>query len=157
MGLASRITAVVFRIMEFISAVIVAALLGRYLRLLDLAGTSGGSRVIYAEVIAGLSIFFSLILIPPVRYSFYAFPLDFALFICWMVAFGLLDNVSCSLPLGEFTWECLSPPLFFWWWLMRGCSSLVGGLALPFGTGTLGAITGAGSGIRFHAMQSLRL
>ena len=101
MGLASRITAVVFRVMEFISAVIVAALLGRYLRLLHLAGASGGSRVIYAEVIAGLSIFFSLLLFPPVRYSFYAFPLDFALFICWMVAFGLLDNVSRSCSLGN--------------------------------------------------------
>src|SRR5205809_7897954 len=94
MGVGSKVTSVILRIMEFISAVIVAAILGRYLYFLDIANVGASSRIIYAVVIAGLSIFFSLILIPPLKYSFYAFPLDFALFVCWMVAFGLLANVS---------------------------------------------------------------
>jgi hypothetical protein len=94
MGTASKVTSVILRILELISAVIVTAILGRYLYFLDLANVGAGSRIIYSEVIAGMSIFFSLILIPPVKYSFYAFPLDFVLFVCWMVAFGLLANVS---------------------------------------------------------------
>jgi hypothetical protein len=94
MGMGSKIVSVVLRFVEFSSAIIVTSILGRYLHFLDAANVGAGSRIVYATVIGGLSIFFSLILILPFKYSFYAFPLDFALFICWMVAFGLLANVS---------------------------------------------------------------
>lgn len=94
-----QIPSVVVRFLEFVSAVVVAGILGRFLYLLDLGHASTDDRIIYAEVIAGISIACSLVLIPPLRYSFYAFLLDLASSICWMVAFGLLKNVSPSKPI----------------------------------------------------------
>lgn len=96
MGIASKITSVVFRAMELISAAIVAGLLGTYLHYVSEAHAHASDRIVYTISIAGISIFFSLLFMPPLKYSFYGFPLDFALFICWMVAFGLLINVCIS-------------------------------------------------------------
>ncbi|PMD63214.1 uncharacterized protein K444DRAFT_661259 [Hyaloscypha bicolor E] len=94
MGTASKVVSVVFRIGELTCACIVLGILGRFLYLLDLGNGHADSKIIYAEVIAGISVAASIILLPPFLYSFWAFPLDCALFICWMVAFGLLDNLS---------------------------------------------------------------
>ena len=96
MGTTSKAVSVIFRIGELICAAIVVGILGRYLDLVYDASASANGRIIYTIVIGGISIFFSLILMPPLKYSFWAFGLDFALFICWMVAFGLLINVSIS-------------------------------------------------------------
>jgi hypothetical protein len=94
MGKASKIISVLLRIGECICAIIVVAILGHFLHLLDVANADADGRLIYAEVISGLCIVFSLILSVPIKYTFYAFPLDGILFICTMVAFGLLANVS---------------------------------------------------------------
>jgi hypothetical protein len=94
MGTGSKIASVLFRFGALCSAVIVVALLGRFFYLLDLANASANSRLIYAEVISALEIFFSILLIVPAKYSFYAFPIDIAFFICSLVAFGLLADVS---------------------------------------------------------------
>jgi len=96
MGTGSKVVSVIFRLIQLISASIVAGNLGYYLHRIHDAGVGNNSRVVYAISIAGISIFFSLVLMPPLTYSFYAFPLDFALFVCWMVAFGLLDNLAGS-------------------------------------------------------------
>ena len=93
MGIASQITSVVLRAVELISASIIAGLVGAYLHYVSDAGAQANGRLIYTVAIAGISIFFAIVFIPPLKYSFYGFPLDFALFVCWMVAFGLLDNV----------------------------------------------------------------
>ncbi|KAB5549414.1 hypothetical protein GE09DRAFT_173532 [Coniochaeta sp. 2T2.1] len=49
---------------------------------------------------AALSMFFTIILVPPVKYSFHCFPLDIAFFICWIVCYALLQDLaggrSCS-------------------------------------------------------------
>jgi hypothetical protein len=97
MGAASKTCSVILRSGELISATIIAGILGRYLYFLSSANAHVGSRVIYAEVIAGISILASLVLFPPLKYSFYCFGLDFALCICWTVAFALLCNVSYSI------------------------------------------------------------
>jgi ABC-type glycerol-3-phosphate transport system permease component len=97
MGTASKVVSVFFRFMELSSASIVAGILGAYLHYIDDAHVGKNGRIIYSIVIAGISIFFSLVLAPPLRYSFYAFPFDFAMFVCWIVAFGLLINVCCHL------------------------------------------------------------
>src|SRR5882757_7478395 len=94
MGSASKVASFCLRVGELICAAIVAGILGYYLHLIDQANASVNGRIIYAEVIAGISILFSLILMIPFKFSFWAFPLDFVLFICWMVAFGLLIDVS---------------------------------------------------------------
>jgi hypothetical protein len=93
MGTASKIISVIFRVGELISAAIVVGILGRYLDILDDANVDENSRIIYSVCIGAISLFFSMVLMPPLNYSFWACPLDFALFICWMVAFGLQFNV----------------------------------------------------------------
>ena len=84
----------ILRFGELASAAIVVGILGRYLSILADADVDAGSRIIYSVVIGGISLFFSLVLFPPLKYSFYGWPIDFSLFICWMVAFGLLCGVS---------------------------------------------------------------
>jgi len=94
MGAASKTCSLILRFCELSSAVVVAGIVGRYLYLLTDANAHAGSRIVYTEVIAGISILFSILLFPPLKYSFYCFFIDFILFICWIVAFGLLCSVS---------------------------------------------------------------
>jgi len=96
MGSGSKFCSVILRFSELASAAIVAGILGRYLAILADANIDAGSRIIYSEVIAGISLLFSIVLFPPLKYSFYCFPIDFALFICWIVAFALLCNLTGS-------------------------------------------------------------
>lgn len=90
MGSRSRVIPVFFRLMQLVSGAVVAGTLGHYLHNIHEAGVGSNGRVVYAIVIAGISVFFALVLMPPLTYSFYVFPLDFAIFVCWMVALGLL-------------------------------------------------------------------
>jgi hypothetical protein len=146
---ASQIISVVLRVGECISAIIVIALLGRFFHLLDLANGIADSRLVYASVIAGISIFLSLLLILPMKYSFYCFPLDGIIFICSIVAFGLLANVSghqrdVILLIREILTQERSLPQEV--------------PALLFGIGTTGAITGVVSGYWAHQLSiSIRL
>jgi hypothetical protein len=97
MGNGSKVSSVICRIMELFSAAVVAGLVGEYLHKIDDANQNAGPRTVYAEALAGISLFFSIAYLPPLTYSFYGFFIDFSLFICWMVAFGLLDSVSITL------------------------------------------------------------
>jgi hypothetical protein len=94
MGAGSKVVSITLRVLQLISAAIVAGILGRLLHLVHVAHGHMNDRLVYAITIAGLSIFFSLLLILPFLYSFLAFPLDIIMFILWMVAFGLLEGVS---------------------------------------------------------------
>ncbi len=93
MGSASKVTSVILRIGELICAAIVTGILGHYLSVLYDANVNKNSRIVYTISIGAISLFFSMIFMPPLKYSFWGFPIDFILFICWMVAFGLLVNV----------------------------------------------------------------
>ncbi|KAH8817219.1 hypothetical protein F5884DRAFT_245515 [Xylogone sp. PMI_703] len=94
MGAASKTLSVLLRFWELACAAIVAGIFGRFLHILDVANVGGSSRIIYAEVIAGISIVAALVLFPPLRYSFWCFPVDFILWVCWLVAFGLVVNLT---------------------------------------------------------------
>jgi hypothetical protein len=96
MGTGTKIVAVLFRLGELCSAIIVVALLGRFFYLSDIGGGSTNGRLVYAEVISALEIIFSILLIVPARYSFYAFPLDGIFFICSIVAFALLADLNSN-------------------------------------------------------------
>jgi hypothetical protein len=48
----------------------------------------------YVIATASIGIVGSLALGPPFKYSFWAFPFDLAMFVMWMVAFGLMIDVS---------------------------------------------------------------
>ena len=97
MGTGSKVFSIILRLGELCSSVIVVALLGRFFYLFHLGpdGSLNG-RLIYAQVISCLAIIFSIILIPPFKYSFYAWPVDVIVFIGSIVAFGLLAEVSSS-------------------------------------------------------------
>lgn len=106
MGVASKAISFASRFMALTSSVIVAGLLGRFMRHLHNLGFGGGSKVIYALTLAGISTFFALLLLAPLAFSFWAFPLDLAMFVMWIVAFALLTNVRCPVfPLWEFHWH----------------------------------------------------
>lgn len=94
MGATSKIVSIVLRVLELISATIVAGIVGQYLHYLTMANSGASPRITYTEAISGISILFSILFMPPLKYSFYGFIVDLALFICWMAAFGLLANVS---------------------------------------------------------------
>lgn len=98
MGTISRILSSLSRFMALVSSVIVAGLLGRFVAHLRQFGSNGGSKVIYTLALSGISIFFALIFLVPLKFQFWAFPFDFAMFVMWIVAFGLLTNLSpnCS-------------------------------------------------------------
>ncbi|PKS08019.1 hypothetical protein jhhlp_006631 [Lomentospora prolificans] len=104
---ASRILAPLGRLGAFISSVIVAGLVGSFMHRLHTHGLHYGSKITYVIALSGLSIFFSLLLMFPFKFTFWAFPLDFAFFIMWMVAFGLLANLasSCGGSWYRFVWR----------------------------------------------------
>lgn len=132
MGTGSKIISVILRFGELCSSVIVVALLGRFFYLLHLAPDwSTDGRLVYTQVISCLELLSSIILIVPLAYSFYAWPLDAIFFISSIVAFGLMADVG----VGRRTRDSEL--------------SRVHSLTVPAhhtGIGTTGAITGADSG-----------
>lgn len=94
MGQTSKIVSVVLRVWEIICASVVTGTVGAYIHYLHEAHGSTPSRTAYTISLGAISIFFGLLLLPPMKYSFWAFALDFAIFVMWMVAFGLLEGVS---------------------------------------------------------------
>ncbi|KAI5245228.1 hypothetical protein E4T43_03370 [Aureobasidium subglaciale] len=93
MGIGSKIASIVFRANELFSAAIVVGILGHFLNIIDDANGSANGKIVYAMVIASLALLFSIALMVPLWCTFRAFPLDFIMFLCWMVAFALLVNV----------------------------------------------------------------
>lgn len=61
---------------------IVAGIVGQYLHYVSTDDASTDSRTVCTEAIAGISLVLSILLMPPLKYSFYGFLVDYALFIC---------------------------------------------------------------------------
>jgi hypothetical protein len=93
MGVASKVILSCLRVVEFGCACVITGVLGKFFRLLNEIDADKNSRLIFAMSMAVISIFFSIILILPLKYSFYAFALDFAFFVCWITCFALLEDV----------------------------------------------------------------
>lgn len=89
-----RIINIVLRAAELVFATIVAGVTGQHLHQYRHASDWSQGRWIYTEVIAALSMFFSLIWLVPFSWSFVHWPVDIILSLCWWAAFGLLVNVS---------------------------------------------------------------
>lgn len=99
MGVGSKITSIVFRASALVSAAIIAGILGQFLSIINDVNVSANGKIVYAMVIASLALVISIVLIVPCWFTFRAFSLDFIMFLCWMIAFGLLANVSGQPPL----------------------------------------------------------
>ncbi|KAH6674361.1 integral membrane protein [Halenospora varia] len=88
------------RIGELAFSATVAGLTGAYLHSTRHTSAWSRKRFIYTEVIAGISILFSLIFLLPFMSSFIHYPFDFVLFAAWMIAFGLLADFIGPLHCG---------------------------------------------------------
>lgn len=90
-----RIISFLLRAAELACAAIVAGVNGDYLDDSNASSWQLG-RFIYAEVVAGIAILFSLLWLLPFSGGFINWPLDVVISICWWVVFGLLVDVSHS-------------------------------------------------------------
>ncbi|KAI9852642.1 MAG: hypothetical protein M1824_001839 [Vezdaea acicularis] len=97
----ARIAYLSLRVGELAFAATVAGLIGQYLHQVDEANGHPGKRFVYTEVIAGLSILLALIWLLPFTAGFIHYPVDFVMFILWIVAFGLLVNFIGPLHCGS--------------------------------------------------------
>jgi hypothetical protein len=94
MAIAHKIVYSCLRVFELGCSAIVLGLLAKFFRLLNMFGGTSDSRLLYSISMAAISVFASIVLVTPLKYSFYCFPLDLALFVCWIVCFALLEDVS---------------------------------------------------------------
>ncbi|KAH6873879.1 hypothetical protein B0T10DRAFT_610857 [Thelonectria olida] len=91
-GAAHKLVSVILRFLELSSAVIVLGLLSRFAYLISMREVHMDGRLVYAMVVAGIGIVYSIFLCPPFDALFASFPLDFVLFIMWLVAYCLLQT-----------------------------------------------------------------
>jgi len=96
MGTGSKVVSVFLRLGELCSAAIVAGLVGEYLHYVSNAHDHAPSRMVYTIALAGISMIVALVCIIPLEVLFFGFILDAALFVMWMVSFGLLANLTGS-------------------------------------------------------------
>lgn len=93
MGL-ERIVVFAIRLAELAFAAVVAGVNGEFLHNSKGVDSWTIGRQIYAEVVAGISIFFALIWLIPTSHTLTNWPLDVVISLCWWAAFGLLVDVS---------------------------------------------------------------
>lgn len=94
MGTAHKVISACLRVFEFCCAIIILGLLARFFYIVNQLDGPTDSRLTYALSISVISVLFTFILIPPLKYSFHFFPLDLALFVCWIVCYALLQDVG---------------------------------------------------------------
>ncbi|KAH7189815.1 hypothetical protein BKA60DRAFT_581019 [Fusarium oxysporum] len=95
-GIAHKVISVILRLFEFASAIIVLGLLSRFCYAISIAQVNADGRIIYAMVVAGISIIYSFFFCPPFKSLFLGFPFDFVLFVMWLVAYCLLQTKTGS-------------------------------------------------------------
>jgi hypothetical protein len=95
-GTVHKVFSACLRAFEFGCCIIILGILARFFYVLNRINGPTDSRLVYAISIAAISVVLTIILFPPVKYSFHFFPVDFALFICWIVCFALLEDVSAT-------------------------------------------------------------
>lgn len=82
------------RIGELAFAAVVAGLTGEYLNAAHDSNDWSKGRFIYTEVVAAISMLLALLWLLPFTASFIHWPVDLLLFIAWIIAFGLMVDVS---------------------------------------------------------------
>ena len=95
-GTTHKVLSTCLRLFEFGCCVIILGILARFFHVLNRIDGPTDSRLVYAISIAAISVTLAIVLLPAVKYSFHFFPIDFALFICWIVCFALLEDVGAT-------------------------------------------------------------
>lgn len=124
-----RIINIVLRAAELVFATIVAGVTGQHLHQYRHASDWSQGRWIYTEVIAALSMFFSLIWLVPFSWSFVHWPVDIILSLCWWAAFGLLVNVS--LYVSSYMYEPNKADSHYRCWMAPAATSSTGTTSTP--------------------------
>jgi hypothetical protein len=104
-----KIVSVCLRLWELIYPGVICSIVGGYILHLNDANVGVNLHAIFAIVMAAISIFrffTAVALAPPYQYSFWTFPFDACLFLCWMVVLGLLMEVGKHLVRHE-TWSLI--------------------------------------------------
>ncbi|KAH6874011.1 hypothetical protein B0T10DRAFT_522081 [Thelonectria olida] len=91
-GTTHKVLSVILRFLEFCCAVIVLGILSRFCYLISIRQVDADGRIIYAMVVAGISMVYSFFFCLPVKFLFLGFPFDFVLFVMWLVAYCLLQT-----------------------------------------------------------------
>ncbi|TGO87532.1 hypothetical protein BPOR_0220g00100 [Botrytis porri] len=87
--LGTDILALVLRIGQFVFSTIVSK-----------------KRFIYTDIVAALGLFFSLFFMLPFTWNFIHWPIDFLMFVMYMISFGLLIDFITPLKCGsKFNWH----------------------------------------------------
>ncbi|KAI0017437.1 marvel domain-containing protein [Xylariomycetidae sp. FL0641] len=92
MAILTDVVSIILRLAELAFAAIVAGVNGDYLHRYRHARSWDLGRFIYAEVVAGIALFLSLLWLVPFTASFVHWPGDLLVSVTWFVAFGLLVN-----------------------------------------------------------------
>ncbi|KAI8713988.1 MARVEL domain-containing protein [Fusarium sp. LHS14.1] len=95
-GSAHKVCSIILRLGQISCAAIVIGILARFSYLLTIEQVHEDGRLVYAMVVAGMSIIYSFLLCPPFRNLFMSFPCDFVLFVMWLVAYCLLQTKSTT-------------------------------------------------------------
>ncbi|KAH8900980.1 hypothetical protein GQ53DRAFT_89 [Thozetella sp. PMI_491] len=98
----------ILRLAELAFAAIVAGLTGNYLHSVEGSSSWDQGRFIYTEVVAGLSIIFSIIWLFPFSGSFIHWPADLFISVMWWVSFGLMVNWLNGTCGYVFDWDGIS-------------------------------------------------
>ncbi|TGO23697.1 hypothetical protein BPAE_0124g00290 [Botrytis paeoniae] len=99
------ILALVLRVGQFAFSTIVVGLTSSHLHSARAEPSWSKKRFIYTDVIAALGLFFSLFFMLPFTWNFIHWPIDFLMFVMYMIAFGLLVDFITPLDCGSiFNW-----------------------------------------------------
>ncbi|KAH7313926.1 hypothetical protein B0I35DRAFT_436114 [Stachybotrys elegans] len=116
-GTAHKVVSVLLRFGEFACAVIVLGILSRFCYLLSISQADADGRIVYAMVVASIGIVYSILFCLPIKYLFFGFPLDWVLFVMWLVAYCLLQTRThthaCSADWYYNYWG------YYWGWSWR--------------------------------------
>jgi hypothetical protein len=99
MGTARKVVILFIRFGELVCGAVVLGILGSFCERINSIDATVDGRIIYAMVVSGITIVYSLLSCALLKLQFFLFPIDFVLFIMWLVAFCLLATVCIAIML----------------------------------------------------------
>jgi hypothetical protein len=153
MGTARKVTLLLIRFGEIVCGAVVLGILGAFCERVRSDGATVDGRIIYAMVVSGITIVYSLMSCALLKFQFLIFPFDFVLFIMWLVAFSLLASVRTAV-ISRFRCQIAAN-------CFASCSVQTRKpehtLVVPIGTTITGATIGAAFGDSVPSAQSASL
>lgn len=98
-----KVASAILRFFQIVCASIVLGILGEFTARTKSNDESVDNRIVYTLALSAICLVYSLACIIPFKLQYWAWPMDFALFVMWLTAFCLLEVVCEKLQriLGE--------------------------------------------------------